>query len=80
VFFGASSSSVSHVGIYAGIRGGQAVMAGAPHAGADVRVEPFPATPGAPWGTGTYLGATRPATAQETRLPQSYAWLSLAGR
>jgi cell wall-associated NlpC family hydrolase len=60
VFFGASTSSVTHVGIYAGARDGQAVMVDAPHAGADVRVEPFPATPGAPWGADIYLGATRP--------------------
>jgi cell wall-associated NlpC family hydrolase len=41
VFFGASSSSVGHVGIYVGARGGQAMMVHAPHSGADVRVEAF---------------------------------------
>jgi cell wall-associated NlpC family hydrolase len=61
VFFGASTFSVTHVGIYVGIRGGQAMMADAPHTGADVRVEPFPATVGAPWGSDIYLGATRPS-------------------
>jgi cell wall-associated NlpC family hydrolase len=59
VFFGASSTSVTHVGIYAGVAGGQAMMVDAPHTGADVRVEAFPATPGAPWGSDIYLGATR---------------------
>jgi cell wall-associated NlpC family hydrolase len=61
VFFGASASAVSHVGIYAGVRDGQAVIVDAPHTGADVRVEAFPATPGAPWGSDIYLGATRPS-------------------
>ena len=61
VFFGASSTSVTHVGIYAGVAGGQAMMVDAPHTGADVRVEAFPATPGAPWGSDIYLGATRPS-------------------
>ena len=61
VFFGASSTSVTHVGIYAGVAGGQAMMVDAPYTGADVRVEAFPATPGAPWGSDIYLGATRPS-------------------
>ena len=52
---------VSHVGIYAGAQGGQVMMVGAPHTGAAVRVEAFPATPGAPWGSDIYLGATRPS-------------------
>lgn len=60
MFFGASVSSVTHVGIYVGVQGGQAVMVDAPHTGADVRVEPAPVTPGAPWGSDIYLGATRP--------------------
>jgi cell wall-associated NlpC family hydrolase len=60
VFFGASAMDVTHVGIYAGVRGGQAMMVDAPHPGADVRVEPFPAIQGAPWGSDVYLGATRP--------------------
>lgn len=37
------------------------MMVDGPHAGADVRVEPFPATAGAPWGRDIYLGATRPS-------------------
>ena len=60
VFFGHSDSTVDHVGIYVGVRGGQALMVDAPHTGADVRVEPFPATIGARWGEETYLGATAP--------------------
>ncbi len=35
-------------------------MVDAPHTGADVRVEPFPATVGASFGDMEYLGATRP--------------------
>jgi cell wall-associated NlpC family hydrolase len=61
VFFGASATSVTHVGIYVGSRGGQAVMVDAPHTGADVRAEPFPVTIGTPWGSDIYLGATRPS-------------------
>jgi cell wall-associated NlpC family hydrolase len=61
VFFGASATLVTHVGIYVDSQGGQAMMVDAPHTGADVRVEPFPATIGAPWGSDIYLGATRPA-------------------
>jgi hypothetical protein len=33
-------------------------MDDAPHTGADVRVESFPTTVGASWGTDTYLGST----------------------
>jgi len=60
VFFGASDTAIDHVGIYVGVQGGQAVMVDAPHAGADVRVEPFPAALGAALGNLTYLGATHP--------------------
>jgi hypothetical protein len=35
-------------------------MVDAPHTGADVRVESFPATPGARWGGDVFVGATRP--------------------
>ena len=52
VFFGASPSTVGHVGIYAGTQNGQPVMVDAPHTGAVVRVEPY-----ATWGD--YLGATQ---------------------
>ncbi len=60
VFFGGGPTDVSHVGIYIGVQGCQTVMVDAPHTGADVRAEPFPATIGASWGTATYLGATGP--------------------
>ena len=61
VFFGSGPTDVTHVGIYAGVQGGQAVMVDAPHTGAEVRVEPFPSRVGASWGTDTFLGATQPA-------------------
>ncbi len=61
VFFGGSTTDVTHVGIYVGVQGGQAVMVDAPHTGAEVRVEPFPSRVGASWGTDTFLGATQPA-------------------
>jgi cell wall-associated NlpC family hydrolase len=54
VFFGASTSDITHVGIYIG--NGQ--MVDAPHTGADVRVEGFPTAPGSSWGSESYLGAT----------------------
>ncbi len=60
VFFGTSDSAVDHVGLYVGTEGGQAVMVDAPYTGADVRVEPFPTTIGAPFGDLAYLGATAP--------------------
>jgi cell wall-associated NlpC family hydrolase len=59
VFFGASTSDVTHVGMV--VRSGE--MVDAPHTGAFVRTEPFPTTIGAAWGKGdVYLGATRPAS------------------
>ncbi len=58
VFFGASPTDVSHVGIVLNPSG---EMIDAPHIGADVRVEPFPTSIDTPWGTDLYLGATRPA-------------------
>jgi hypothetical protein len=48
MLFGASVSSVTHVGIYAGLRHGQPVMVEGPHTSAYVRVEPVLVTPGAP--------------------------------
>jgi cell wall-associated NlpC family hydrolase len=57
VFFGGSETDVDHVGMV--VRPG--VMVDAPHTGAYVRVEDFPSTPGAAWGTERYIGATRPA-------------------
>ena len=35
-------------------------MVDAPHSGADVRVEPFPATVDATWGTELFNGTTAP--------------------
>jgi len=61
VFFGSGPEGVSHVGLYLGVQGGRTFMVDAPHTGADVRVEPFPATPGAQWGSDIFVGATRPA-------------------
>jgi cell wall-associated NlpC family hydrolase len=64
VFFGGGPSDVTHVGIYIGTQGGQAVMVDAPHTGANVRVEPFPTTIGAAFGTtDVVVGFTRPASA-----------------
>jgi cell wall-associated NlpC family hydrolase len=57
MFFGQSTSDVTHVGIYIG--GGQ--MVDAPHTGADVRVEATPTTPGAPWGADVLVGMSDPA-------------------
>lgn len=61
VFFGAGTGSIDHVGLYVGVVGGQSVMVDAPHTGADVRAETFPATVGAPFGSLLFVGATRPA-------------------
>lgn len=60
VFFGGGPAAVSHVGIFLGLQDGQAWMVDAPHSGALVRVEPFPAVVGAMWGTDRFVGATRP--------------------
>jgi len=57
VFFGAGPSNVTHVGIV--IQPGE--MVDAPHSGAFVRVESYPTSLGAAWGTDRYLGATRPS-------------------
>ena len=53
VFFGSSTSDVTHVGIYMGDAQGIPVMIDAPHQGAQVRVEPFS------WPD--YVGAGRPS-------------------
>lgn len=58
VFFGAGPQAVGHVGIV--VRPGQ--MVDAPHAGAVVRTEAFPARVGEPWGSEILVGATRPTT------------------
>jgi cell wall-associated NlpC family hydrolase len=60
VFFGGGPDSIDHVGLYVGVVSGQNVMVDAPHTGADVRAEPFPATPGSLFGSLLYVGATRP--------------------
>ncbi|HET9732271.1 MAG TPA: bifunctional lytic transglycosylase/C40 family peptidase [Acidimicrobiales bacterium] len=56
VVFGSGPGSVTHVGIVVGA--GQ--MVDAPHAGARVRVEAFPGTPGAAWGDEIVVGFARP--------------------
>ena len=60
VFFGGSPDSIDHVGLYVGVVNGQNVMVDAPHTGADVRAEPFPASVGSSFGDLLYIGATRP--------------------
>jgi cell wall-associated NlpC family hydrolase len=60
VFFGGGPDSIDHVGLFVGFVGGQDVMVDAPHTGADVRAEAFPATVGAPFGSLLFVGATRP--------------------
>jgi len=60
VFFGAGPGAIDHVGLYAGVVDGAAVMVDAPHTGAEVRAEAFPATVGAPFGGLVFVGATRP--------------------
>jgi hypothetical protein len=66
VFFGASPSSAGHVGIYAGAQGGQVMMVDAPHTGAAVRVEAFPAAPGGPLGQ-RHLPGRHPGPAADQR-------------
>ena len=60
VFFGGGPGSIDHVGLFAGVVEGQDVMIDAPHTGAEVRAEAFPATPGASFGSLLFVGATRP--------------------
>lgn len=61
VFFGSGPADITHVGLFLGIQNGQPTMVDAPHREANVRLDPFSATIGAPWGSDIYLGATRPA-------------------
>jgi cell wall-associated NlpC family hydrolase len=60
VFFGSGPTEVGHVGLYLGVQGGRTTMVDAPHTGATVRIEAFPATIGARWGSEVFVGATRP--------------------
>jgi cell wall-associated NlpC family hydrolase len=60
VFFGDGPGSIDHVGLFVGVVDGQDVMVDAPHTGADVRAEAFPATVGAAFGSLLFVGATRP--------------------
>jgi cell wall-associated NlpC family hydrolase len=62
VFFGSGPTEVGHVGLYLGVQAGQAMMVDAPHTGATVRIEAFPTTIGARWGSEEFVGATRPDT------------------
>ena len=61
VFFGGGPASIDHVGLYVGVVDSQNVMVDAPHTGADVRAEAFPANIGAPFGDLTFVGATKPS-------------------
>ena len=61
VFFGGGPSSIDHVGLYVGVVDGQAVMVDAPHSGAVVRAEAFPASVGSLFGNLDFVGATRPS-------------------
>ena len=56
VFFGTGPAGVSHVGLVLA----PGIMIDAPHTGAVVQAEAFPATVGAPWGDELVVGATRP--------------------
>jgi len=60
VFFGSGPTGIDHVGLFAGLVGGLPVMVDAPHSGAEVRAEYFASSPGAPFGSMRYVGATRP--------------------
>jgi cell wall-associated NlpC family hydrolase len=60
VFFGDGPSGVTHVGLYVGVRAGRPMMVDAPHTGAEVRVEAFPTSVGASWGSDLVVGFTRP--------------------
>jgi cell wall-associated NlpC family hydrolase len=60
VFFGGGAGSIDHVGLFVGIIEGRDVMVDAPHTGADVRAEAFPASTGSSFGSLLYVGATRP--------------------
>jgi cell wall-associated NlpC family hydrolase len=56
VFFGRGPTDVSHVGLVVTA----SVMVDAPHTGADVRIEQFPDSIGARWGSDVVVGMTEP--------------------
>jgi cell wall-associated NlpC family hydrolase len=56
VFFGSGPAAVGHVGLVLA----PGIMIDAPHTGAVVQAEVFPAGVGAPWGDEFVVGATRP--------------------
>jgi cell wall-associated NlpC family hydrolase len=60
VFLGSGPGGIDHVGLFVGLVGGRPVMVDAPHTGADVRAEYVPSSPGGPFGSLLYVGATRP--------------------
>lgn len=57
VFFGEGPYDVTHVGIVVDPAGR---MVDAPHTGARVRIDGFPALEGSRWGDELFIGATRP--------------------
>ncbi len=61
VFFGSGPGGIDHVGLYVGVQGESSVMVDAPFTGAVVRVDRFPDTVGAAFGSLLYVGATRPS-------------------
>jgi cell wall-associated NlpC family hydrolase len=61
VFFGGGPGDIDHVGLYVGVSGGASIMVDAPYTGADVRLEQFPDSVGAAFGSLLYVGATRPS-------------------
>ena len=67
VFFGSGPAGIDHVGLFVGVVDGRDVMVDAPYTGADVRADPFPATPGASFGGLLFVGATRPASGAAIR-------------
>ena len=67
VFFGSGPGGIDHVGLFVGVVDGRDVMVDAPYTGADVRADPFPATPGASFGGLLFVGATRPASGTAIR-------------
>jgi hypothetical protein len=69
VFFGGGPAGVTHVGLVVG----PGEMVDAPHAGAAVRVEPFPAEPGSAWGGDVVVGFSRPSALDAAASPGTSA-------